>query len=68
MINVFSENNFEKLLNKKVKVTFFNGKIKIGILKRANYYELGDKNHFVVDGQPFYAEYVNSIEKVKEND
>ena len=66
MINFFALNSWEKLLNKKVKVTFFDKKIKIGILKRANYYELGDKNHFVVDGQPFYAEYVDNIEEVEE--
>lgn len=66
MTNLFALNSYEKLLNKKVKVTFFDKKIKIGVLTRANYYELGSKNHFVVDGQPFYAEYVNSIEEVEE--
>lgn len=66
MVNFFDENTYEKLLNKKVKVTFFDDRIKIGILKRANYYELGDKDHFVVDGQPFYAEYVSSICEVEE--
>lgn len=66
MKDFFALNSYDKLLNKKVKVTFFDNKVKIGILKRANYYELGEKNHFVVDGQPFYAEYVNSIEEVEE--
>ena len=66
MINLFSESDIEKLLNKKVKVTFFDKKVKIGILEIKEYYEFNYKPCFVVDGQPFLAEYVNNIEEVEE--
>lgn len=53
------------LIGKKVKVTFFDKRVKVGTLLYKFYSETS-KYAFEVDEQPFYSCYADSIDEVEE--